>query len=326
MSETTTTPRPGFFGRLGRAFVGLLKATFFLLVFAVILVAAWFGFQELGRSFDSLATRNDLNARRIEELRADVVDLTMERAAQERMVSSLEDEIASLDNEVATMSEQLATDLARQQDVLAVLETEVGELVVSGSTTAEEVEGLSAGVIALQGDVNQNQTAVDALGGNVDELNRHVSEMDEAFGSLESEVMGASGEAVTAVSEMNQALTLFRAWEMVYRARLRLLEQNVGLAQQDVVVAQALLGLLVENSGDEASGGTLLAVQQRLDLAAGGLLSDPDTAVRDLESAWEMLDMILSELLGVPEIVLPETAVITPTVTITATQTITTSP
>ncbi|MCB8945126.1 MAG: hypothetical protein H6658_15375 [Ardenticatenaceae bacterium] len=333
--STTTTSRPGFFRRLGRAFTILVKVVFFLAVFAGILVAAWFGFTELRRSFDSLATRNDLNARRIEELRADVVDLTSERVAQERTVSSLEEEVSSLEGEMATMTERLATDLARQQDVLTALEAQVGELAAASSTTAEEVDTLSAGVVALQGDLNENQAAVDELGGNVDEMSMHMTEMGEAFGALETEVMDASGEAVTAVSDMSQALTLFRAWEMVYRARLRLLEQNVGLATQDVAVAQALLGMLVENSEAE-SAAALAAVQQRLDLAAVGLRDDPDTAVRDLESAWETLDTILSGLLGVPQIVLPETATtaataaataaISPTVTITATQPITTSP
>ena len=323
--STATTSRPGFFGRLGRAFVALLKLVLFLAVLVGIVAAAWFGLKELRRSFDSVSIRNDLNARRIEELRADVSDLTLERTEQDRQLNSLEEEVSGLDAEVAAMTEQLTADLNRQQDVLSALETQLTDLTASGSTTAEEVESLSAGVIALQGDVNDNTEAVDELGGNVDELGMNVTTLDADFGSLETEVMGASGEAMTAVSEMGQTLTLFRAWEMVYRARLRLLEQNVGLARQDVALAQALLGMLVENS-DDASSTTLGAVQQRLDLAATGLLSDPDTAVRDLESAWEMLDIILSDLLGVPEIVLPETAVITPTITITATETITTSP
>ncbi len=321
MSDVTT-PRPGFFGRLGRAFVSLLKFVLLLAVLAGIAAAAWFGYQELDRSFDSLATRNDVNARRIEELKANVTDLTGERRSQDRQLETLEEEISSLDAELLAMTEQLTADLGRQQGVLTVLESQLGDLITNSEATAEEVNGLSAGIIALQGDVNENVAAVDELGGNVDELGTHLVEMGQEFGALESEVMGTSGEAMTAVTEMSQALSLFRAWEMVYRARLRLLEQNIGLAQQDVALAQTLVAMLVE---DEAASGTLAAVQQRLDLAAAGLLADPDTAVRDLESAWEMLDTILSELLGVPEIALPETAVITPTVIITATQTVTTT-
>ena len=324
MSDVTT-PRPSFFGRLGRAFVSLLKLGLLLAVLAGVAAAAWFGYQELDRSFDSLATRNDVNAQRIEALKANVTDLTGERRSQDRQLETLEEELSALDAELLAMTEQLTADLSRQQDVLTVLETQLGDLVANSEATAEEVTGLSAGIIALQGDVNENIAAVDELGGNVDELGTHVVEMGREFGTLESEVMGASGEAMTAVTEMSQALSLFRAWEMVYRARLRMLEQNIGLAQQDVALAQTLLVMLVEHNDDEAASGTLAAVQQRLDLAAAGLLADPDTAVRDLESAWEMLDTILSELLGVPEIVLPETAVITPTVAITATQTVTTT-
>jgi chromosome segregation ATPase len=323
--STATTSRPGFFYRLGRAFVNLLKLVLLLIVLVGIGVAAWFGYQELTRSFNSLATRNDLNAQRIEALRSDVSTLTTERAAQESQLDTLEEEVSTLDAEVAAMTEQLSADLEHQQEVLAQLETELTGLVASANVITENVDNLSAGVIALQGDVNENIAAVDELGGNVDELGTNVTDLNQEFGSLETEVMGVSGEAMTAVTELGQAVTLFRAWEMVYRARLRLLEQNAGLARQDVAVAQALLTMLVENSGGEP-GETLAAVQQRLDLASAGLPTDPDTAVRDLESAWEMLDAILAELMGVPEIVMPQTAVITPTVTITATQPITTSP
>ena len=315
---TTTTSRPGFFGRLGRAIVAFLKVVFFLALFAGILAAAWFGFGELRRSFDNFARRDDLNAQQIEGLRAEMSALDAERAAQDKQLVALTEDMEAL-------TEQLTADLDRQQEMLGALETQLADVAANSEVAAGDVDSLSDGVIALQGDMNENLAAVDELGGNVDQLGMSVTALGEDFSDLETAVMGSSEEAMTAVTDMGQALTLFRAWEMVYRARLRLLEQNVGLATEDVAVAQALLTMLVENSEAE-SAGTLAAVQGRLDLAAAGLLDDADTAVRDLESAWEMLDMILSDLLGVPEIVLPETAVISPTVTLTATQPITTSP
>jgi hypothetical protein len=79
--------------------------------------------------------------------------------------------------------------------------------------------------------------------------------------------------------------------------------------------------LAAERSEEE--GEALLALQQRLELVAANLPNDANTAARDLESAWEMLDSLLAEVLGEPEVGLAETAVITPTTTITATTAIT---
>jgi hypothetical protein len=139
---------------------------------------------------------------------------------------------------------------------------------------------------------------------------------------LNSEVTAVTTEATDQVAQMGQALSLFRAWEMVYRARLRLLEQNFGLAAEDVATAQALVAALAAADG-AAETESLAEVQERLELAADNLPNDPDTAERDLETAWEMLDAILSATLGEPEVGLAETAVITSTTTITTTPAIT---
>ena len=99
----------------------------------------------------------------------------------------------------------------------------------------------------------------------------------------------------TAVTEMTQTLMLFRAWELVARARLRLLENNPGLAQTDVTKADDMLQLIIlilpEDSPETDS---LQTVQTRLALAADNLDLDAELAGTDLETAWDELDKILA--------------------------------
>ena len=323
--STATSSRPGFLRRLWQAFVTLVKIVIVLVILVGLGAAGWFGYQELTRSFNSLSNRAEANLQRIDLLRKDIDTLQTDRTAQGNRLNSLENDLSGLDDEVGALTEQLTADLNRQNEMLTELEGQLSDLIASTGTISENVAALSSGVIALQGDVNENIAGVDELGGNVDVLSTDVSQLGDNFIALESEVTAVSEEAAGQVTQMGQALSLFRVWEMVYRARLRLLEQNFGLATGDVAIAQALLEALAAERSEEESE-ALLAVQQRLELAATNLPNDPNTAVRDLESAWEMLDGLLSELLGEPEIGLAETAVITPTTTITATQPITSTP
>lgn len=323
--STVTSSRPGFFRRLWQAFVTLVKIALVLVILVGLGAAGWFGYQELTRSFNNLSNRDEANRQRIDLLRNDIDTLQTDRTAQSNRLNSLENGLAGLDSEVAALAEQLTADLNRQEETLSELEGRVSNLTTGADAINEEVDTLSAGVIALQGDVNENIAAVDELGGNVDVLGTNVGELGDDFTALDDEVTAAAETATEQVAQMGQALSLFRAWEMVYRARLRLLEQNFGLATDDVAVARALVEALATN-GSEDVNEVLLAVQERLELAATNLPDDPNSAERDLESAWEMLDSILSELLGEPEVGLVETAVISPTATITATQPITTTP
>ncbi len=318
MSELAT--RPSFLRRLWFYIVVSLKI---LLVLAIIGGAGWFIYEQLTRSFTNIERRmeqqDELAAQRLDLVRSDVDNMMVEQDSQDSQLSQMEEEIDVVDEELAIIAAQLSTDLSRQEALLTILEGYVEDVKADAEATDQNIDALNAGIVALQGDVNENIAAVDELGGDVDALDGSVGVLDDEFVGLEDMVMDEMAVNAASVSELAESLMLFRAWEMVYRARLRLLENNVGSAQIDISVAQATLAGLVESS----TGGTaetLGVVQTRLELAALSLPSDPDTAVRDLESAWVTIDNILSALLGLPEIVLPESAfIISPTVSISAT-------
>jgi peptidoglycan hydrolase CwlO-like protein len=311
MSTETPSP-PGLLRRLWQAFVTLVKIAFVVAVLAGIGWAGWYVYQQVTHSFNNLEQRDALVQQRLDLVRSDIDGLMENRTTQGTQLTEIKGDVTALDDELAALTAELAADLAHQEELLAKLENNIGGLVASTGVITQNIDTLNAGIVALQGDVNENSASVDQLGGNFDQLDTNVTDLDQNFGSLETMVMDEMAANSEAVTEMAQALMLFRTWEMVYRARLRLLEQNIGLAMTDVAVAQGTLATLIENS-DGASAATLAVVQQRLDLVAASLPQDPEMAARDLESAWVALDNILSALLGVPEIVLPETAVITPT-------------
>ncbi|MDX1689338.1 MAG: hypothetical protein R3248_15250, partial [Candidatus Promineifilaceae bacterium] len=126
------------------------------------------------------------------------------------------------------------------------------------------------------------------------------------------------------LAQMRRALTLFRAWELVARARLRLLQGNAGLAAGDLTAAQATVDALAAEEGEAA----LAPLRQRLALALENLPADPVAAGRDLETAWEMLDEEIATLSGGP-VAGPQllvTPALTATGTITATATLTATP
>ena len=94
-----------------------------------------------------------------------------------------------------------------------------------------------------------------------------------------------------------RAVALFRAWEMIGRARLRLLENNLGLAATDIELAIVALDDLIEGESDQPSE-DLIPIRERLVLAGVSLPDQPAATARDLETAWEALDAIVAEAVG----------------------------
>lgn len=275
-----------FLGRLVLAFLKLIPV---FIIIAALVAAAWLGFQELNRSFGVVNERIDWYDEQIAQVRGEITTVSGELSEQQAQQRALETEAAQIDSRVSSLDD----DLARQDELLATLEEQVTTLENSTGTNTENITALSEGLNSLQGDVTANGAQIDDLGGQIDglslELNTAQDEIAENAAAL------AQKEAI--VTQVSQTLTLFRIWEMVARARLHLVDQNAGLAQADVETAQAILDqMTAEETGELAEA--LDQVQTRLDLAATALPDDPETAARDLNTAWEALDEVLTTLLA----------------------------
>lgn len=274
-----------FLGRLVLAFLKLIPV---FIIVAALAAAAWLGFQELNRSFGVVNERIDFYDEQIDQVRSEITTVSSDLSEQKSQARALETEAAQLDSRLSTLD----GDLARQSEFLAALEEEVAALETSAGANADDITALGEGLNTLQGDVTANSSQIDDLGGQIDGLG---VELNTARDEIESNA-AALAQKEEIVGQLSKTLTLFRVWETVARARLHLVDQNIGLAQADVETAQAILAQMATGEDDELAE-PLDQIQNRLDLAATALSDDPEAAIRDLNTAWEALDATLTALL-----------------------------
>ena len=307
-TTVTTRARPGVLGRffrfLGRFLWALVKVVMVLLLVAALGFGGYLGVRELSQSLVQLSADSHETAARVDLLRSDVNDLMENETAGRRQSSSFQSDLTAMDGRISAVEREMAADLIRQEEQLAILEERLDEAIAAGAAISENISVLNAGIGALQSDIVGYGSDLDSLGGEVDGLQSEVLGL-----ATETETIGASLAdplaATEDVAELRQILGLFRVWELVARARLRLVEENPGLALADVQAAQGALAAVID-AAPEGLAAELEPVQQRLALAAAGLPDDPVTAARDLESGWEALDVLLGEMLGLPEAAVEE--------------------
>ncbi|MFZ0544257.1 MAG: hypothetical protein WAM60_02380 [Candidatus Promineifilaceae bacterium] len=291
----TTRNRPGFFGRFLRA---LVKVFLVLVVVAALGIGGYLGIRELSQSLLTLSADSYTTAARVDLLRSDVNSLMENETDGRRQSSEFQSDLTTLDGRVSAVEREMGSDLTQQEAQLSALEERLDAMIAAGTVISENVATLNAGVGALQTDIVSNSSDIDSLGGEVDGLQSELLGLTDQTDTLEASLADPLA-ATEDVTELRQILVLFRVWELVARARLRLVEDNPGQALADVQSAQTVLGVVIDGSSEEMAA-ALDPVQERLDLAATELPDDPVTASRDLETGWEALDSLLGELIGVP--------------------------
>lgn len=318
MNPVPTPPalpsQPGFgrrFGTaLGRFLKALLKVFFVLILIFGIGTISYLVVQELQRSFRVVSGRVDYNLAEVREIGHTLGTLeqtvTAVQAAQDARLSTLETSVNST----------LTDDLNRQGEMLALLELHVGRLITHSQTTDTQIGALNEGAVALQGDINLNASRLDELGGELDGQANDTEALATQVTDLQTAVDALPLEDI---EQMRQVVTLFRVWEMISRARLHLLERNVGLAANDTARALAAVEAASANpQTPPALLSQLALLQARLTLANAYLPDNPELAALDLENSWRELDTLLALMLGVVE---PVTAVTEPPILIEETPT-----
>lgn len=303
------TNEPGFFLRLGgflkRLLLAFLKLGLFLIAIAVLAVIAWFIYKEIIRSFDSVNRRMETNTDRIELVENGIGRLLAANENVEEQFANLQTAVANQNATVTALESDIDPLLTQQEEVLASQEERVTSLIARTDTISGNLTFLNEGLVSLQQDSTTNVSDIDALGGEVDAIQADLVALNTWADDVQAELSGYSAEEF---NRMRQAVALFRLWEMVSRARLRLIEQNVGLATNDTDAALAYVVVLQTTipEEDETTRTSLLQMQQRLTLAASNLPDDPAAAARDLETAWEVLGVALAVLFGEQPPALPE--------------------
>lgn len=295
--ETTLPAHGPNFGRRLAIVVGrLLKAFFKLLFFGIILAGVGFIVfllvQELRRSFDVVNEQIGFNRTQLLEIGHDLGALE----------EQLNEQTAVHDGRIATLEtyveNDLAQALAQQSSLLDALDLQLSSLISQTSNLETETSLLNEGVLALQTDINNHNGRLDTLGGELDALSHSSSQLGDDLANLQTAVAALP---LQDLEQMRQVVSLFRVWEMISRARLRLLENNVGLAATDVTQALATLESIAQHPNTHPDLLPALAlVQARLTLADAYLPQNPTLAALDLENSWRELDQLLATLLDIP--------------------------
>lgn len=274
----------------------ILRTTLMILFILVLVVGLTWGgylaFSELQRSLAGLATRTEANESRISLLRSDVNNLVENNpdTTQQSEINNLQQQVTNLDNRLDGLQTELTADLAAQQQRLIDLEASL--TAVSAELLAHQTQ-----LTTLQDSTTAQQQTLDATNGRLDTLGTQTGQLHTDVTALQDTAI-TQEDLTTQMAEVQQTLTLFRVWQLITRARLRLVENNVGLATADVELALRTMDAL-NTVFPDADNSTWQLVQARLALAFLNLPDEPDLAATDLEMAWDELDAVLTERIGI---------------------------
>jgi len=254
-------PRLTFGQRVGRAFRRFL--TWILMaLFGLLLGVALFLF------FPSLFNR--------------AIRPVVENAAE---IQRLQAEVDTLQARLTELeAEQRASGIEQQSALLDAQNATTGRL-----TSAE---GRLADAEARLRDAEDRIAAQDAqlaeLGAALDQVATQITTVEDALAELEGALPG-----VAEYAEYNRQLLLIRAWQDVLKVNLQLLQNNAGLAQQDLAQALDTLDRAYAVSSPEQQA-ALVPVIARLNQVAVDLSANPFAASRDLEVAWYDLGRLIN--------------------------------
>jgi chromosome segregation ATPase len=281
----------------------LVRTVLTLAIIAGVIAAGWFLFQELQRSFGAVNGRMDSQAEQVAALQSQLNAQAGQLQDVRATVGGLDDNLAG---NLQTLQQEVAQNKSDQEVALAGLSAQfdgLGEEVDGLAAGADEMAGslatLGEGQSALQQDLITLNSDMDAQGGEFDALLAEFEAVQTNERALADQVAAFEVQLNTAdPAGLRQSVAIFRIWQMVARARLRLAEHNLGLAAEDVQLAQAAAALLLEDAPQPLAE-QLQPVNERLQMAADNLPDEPVTAANDLDIAWQELDGILEVVLGI---------------------------
>jgi chromosome segregation ATPase len=276
MSTPSPSSQPPSFGdRLASAFIAILRALvriLLVLLLAVLLGAGvYFGVPALYQRY-VLPVENNL---------ARLNDAQIRQEQSDQRINQRLDELG-----------RRLEDLEQQNDghkqTLDELQTRLGELEDSQQSSVQVGGNIQATAIARLDEVEASLSAVRA---NLEQLQGEIASLDQAMAQTSLEVRELASQSQAGedpMAELRNELQLLKAMEHLTRSRVYLVENNLGLAEEDVRAASLVLANL---GGDVPSYQVeaLSAIIDRLDAALSNLPFRPILAAEDLEVAWQLL-------------------------------------
>ena len=191
-------------------------------------------------------------------------------------------EIGQLKQQLADQDQQWKDRLGQIQERLAVLESQ-------HSLDRETISGLQARL----GEVDQLQQASQSRLEQLDQLQAGLASLNTALAQNQSSAQ-AMDQRLNAgdgpLAGLEREILLLKGMELLQRSRLSLVQNNAGLARQDLLTLRDLLASLKALATPEQKD-TVGQLQIRLDLALGNLPDYPVLAAQDLEIMWSLVGL-----------------------------------
>lgn len=250
MTEQNT--KPSFFVR----FLKVLFRLILTLLFGIILGAAlYFGFQFV---YQELVIPTQQNATNLQNLNTRINqqwDLLQEKNKE------LEDRLSEMESDQENTTDQIS------------------ELIT-------DIEQISANLDAYQIQQEELTTQIEKIDESIVDLMDQTENLYDQDADLIASVEDLDVEKK--LQPVYQDLQLFKVLLQVNRSRLFLIQDNYGLAKQELELANELLNALLPLASEEQEN-EILIWDARLNLAISHLPDNPILANDDLEILWSMM-------------------------------------
>jgi hypothetical protein len=249
---TEQKKQSSWFGR----FLKVLLRLFLTLVFGILVGAAlYFGFQF---AYQQLVIPTQQNAADLQNFQTRV-DQQWELLQDKN--KELEDRVSQIESSQKNTTDDLSELMAQNDQAAADLDA----YLIQQEDLAAQIDEINQSIIAL---MDQNKD----LASQNDDLVATVEEM----------------EVEKKLQPVYQDLQLFKVLLQINRSRLFLVQDNYGLAKQELNLADDLLNTLLLSATEEQEN-VILLWDARLNLAIGHLPDNPILANDDLEILWTMM-------------------------------------
>lgn len=189
-------------------------------------------------------------------------------------------QIVDLEETITQMQDASQTQLEQSNDRLADVEGKLAKQAEDLATAQAEMATLEEGQSDLAAEIGVLGRLTDQVEGLAIELEETVARVEGVEIILET--------AGVPTQQLEYRIQLIRAMTILTRARLWLVQDNLGTASEDIEDARAvLLDILYDATEEDIE--MLEPIVRRLDLALDDIRVAPSVAADELEIAWKLL-------------------------------------
>jgi len=200
------------------------------------------------------------------------------------------------------LNQRLLDDLDNMQQRADTIETRMD----SEKQQFGEIEGSIDALVATQQSqvelYQKTQHAVDekyqtisdqitALETKLVDMNTSLEQFGTSIGAVEEKSQELEARLFSddePINQLRRDIQLLKAMELLTRSRLFMSQDNLGLAEDDILSARDLLANMLV---PEAQAEALVDTIERIDQALDNLPLSPDLAAQDLEIAWQLINL-----------------------------------